>query len=326
MDNTNEKLERINPEEIEKILKIIESYYNNYYNEILLKNDIENNQIAKYQSDWFEALKFFWGRTFYRGRPDELSTRYKNYALCVLFENKKIIENNDANFSEIIDDLKTYKENKKTSDNAIKKYYNKPNFIKLSNKYDVLKLFLIPKKDFSYNGFKDNEKRKKGIFINNFADLLLIFDSLNFISKIDDHNIYNYLCDKLTKDKNFKNSYDELIGIEEIGDKLATLVLRDLCFLDKNINAIDCEKKYRYTFPIDTWVNQVMIENLRYKNNNQKEEKIKIDDSRDNIIKSCEELEIDPRKYNAGAWYIGKNSLKILLNHFKNNKINFLIK
>lgn len=62
-------------------VKAIEKY-GQLYLERFLQKHITNKE--KIYNDWYEALKFLFGKVFYRGRKDELSKRFMNAAIKTL--------------------------------------------------------------------------------------------------------------------------------------------------------------------------------------------------------------------------------------------------
>ncbi|MFH1376134.1 MAG: hypothetical protein ABIH25_00705 [Candidatus Woesearchaeota archaeon] len=101
------------------------------------------------------------------------------------------------------------------------------------------------------------------------------------------------------------DAYDSLIKIKYIGNKIATLYLRELCWLF-DIKPND----YTLIFPIDTWVRQI-INRLNILESS--EEKFNDSEIQKKTIDFCLKNNINPMKFNAGIWYIGKNSLNIVL-------------
>jgi len=70
---------------MDKKLQKIEKYGGRYRKEILLASNKKLGITEKsIEDDWYAALNFFFGRSFYRGRKDELSTKFKNKTFEVL--------------------------------------------------------------------------------------------------------------------------------------------------------------------------------------------------------------------------------------------------
>jgi hypothetical protein len=96
----------------------------------------------------------------------------------------------------------------------------------------------------------------------------------------------------------------KLDGIKQIGDKLATFIIRDIILINlESIENFD-DDEYRLMFPIDTWVRQKGKELLH---------KQEIDDKRlkTDLINLCKEKgltssdPLTPLKLNVGLWWIG---------------------
>lgn len=71
-------------------IKEIEKFGRLYINRFLKEQITRKKNIY---NDWFEALEFFFGRSFYRGRRDELSTRFMEATVMTLKE-YKLTKNN----------------------------------------------------------------------------------------------------------------------------------------------------------------------------------------------------------------------------------------
>ncbi|MCL5006917.1 MAG: hypothetical protein M1153_02130 [Patescibacteria group bacterium] len=75
-------------------IKAVEEYGRLYLDRILKQQIADKESICK---DWYEALKFFFSKSFYRGRKDELSERFMQAALKTLEESRL-----DKNFDRAI--------------------------------------------------------------------------------------------------------------------------------------------------------------------------------------------------------------------------------
>lgn len=177
---------------------------------------------------------------------------------------------------------------------------------------EVLEKTLFKDQNFSFDNLKE-ELKQNGV--NNEADRLMVLDTLKFIKNLKDYNITNYVVKRLKE--NEQEIYEELKGIRFIGDKIATLYLREICWMfDIKI------KNPMLIFPIDTWVKQI-INKLKILDDKiwslSELKKIKDSKVKEKAIEVCLQNSIDPIKFNAGVWYIGTHSLEILLNNL--NKI-----
>jgi len=141
--------------------------------------------------------------------------------------------------------------------------------------------------------------------INKKGDRLMVISIINFIQSIEHHNILLYLVD-LIKSRRIAEAYQQLDGIWSIGSKIASLILRDIVYIYELENVLET-RDYYYLQPVDTWVHQIS----RQIGIVEKEE-IYNDESLD-IVDRCNEFGVNPIHYNQGAWYLGTNSLKIVL-------------
>ena len=106
-----------------------------------------------------------------------------------------------------------------------------------------------------------------------------------------------------TIDSGIKSTYDELLKIRGVSDKIAAFLIRDILLMNPNIKIN--EKEYRYAFPVDRWVRKISSK-LGCSNKND-------DDLKECLIGKCREYHVYPLKFAAGIWYVGANSLEILL-------------
>jgi len=210
--------------------------------------------------DWWEALKLFFNKSFYRGRRDEISGRFHRIAL----ESLTSYFGNDA-----------------------------PDAASLMNKahgkgWNRLSDFLLT------NG------------LNNKGDRKMVISTLEFICDLGPPFSYNIakFCKKKIEEGRLSEVYTRIIGIDFIGDKLASLFLRDLVVLyDLNVKNED----FDFLQPVDTWVKQVAIMIGLI------EEKASFTAVKKAIIDSCLACGISPIEFNMGAWYVGANSFQVLL-------------
>ncbi|MCP2619782.1 hypothetical protein NLC35_00835 [Candidatus Aminicenantes bacterium AC-334-K16] len=80
-------------------LKIYEQAGEDYCQQNLL-NEWHNDILER---NWWEGLKFFFSRTFPRGRREELSNEYYSFTLKVLKESYEIVERNCGNLFDLLD-------------------------------------------------------------------------------------------------------------------------------------------------------------------------------------------------------------------------------
>lgn len=157
-----------------------------------------------------------------------------------------------------------------------------------------------------YKGLYDSLKQSK---VNKEGDRLMVISLVNFIQFNDEKNILHFLIEQI-KSKKIAEAYRSLDEIWSIGPKIASLILRDVVYIYKLKNYLSGEDYY-FLQPIDTWVHnlskkiELVDKSIIYKN-----------EAKD-ITDKCFELGVNPIHYNQGAWYIGSNSLKILLQNIE---------
>lgn len=113
----------------------------------------------------------------------------------------------------------------------------------------------------------------------------------------------------MVKNGDFDVVYDRLNGIHNIAQKKAALYLRDIVSFWELEDELSWQK-YRYVFPVDTQVRQVVTQ-------------IGIVDegvSRGHLLESviakcCPD--ISPIAFNQGAWYIGANAFDVLIDNLQ---------
>jgi len=157
-----------------------------------------------------------------------------------------------------------------------------------------------------YKGLYDLLKQNK---VNKEGDRLMVISLVNFIQFNNEKNILNFLIEQI-KLKKIAEVYRNLDGIWSIGPKIASLILRDVVYIYELENYLS-DEDYYFLQPIDTWVHNLSksIELV----NKDKIYKVEAKD----ITNKCFELGVNPMHYNQGAWYIGSNSLKILLQNIE---------
>jgi hypothetical protein len=145
--------------------------------------------------------------------------------------------------------------------------------------------------------------------VNNPNDRRMVLESIRFIRdnlKDYDYNIFGWSVDAIRTDRSAE-AYNELTSIYEIGDKLATLYLRDVTLVS-NLEPTIQPESYIYLQPIDTWVKQVADAIDITDTTDRKLHKVK-----EKIIACCLEARVSPLLFNAGAWMIGANAFRLLI-------------
>lgn len=151
-----------------------------------------------------------------------------------------------------------------------------------------------------YDSLKQNEVNKEG-------DRLMVISIVNFIQFNNEKNILHFLIEQI-KSKKTAEAYRNLDRIWSIGPKIASLILRDVVYIYELENYLDKEDYY-FLQPIDTWVH-----NLSKSIDLVDRDKIYRGEAKD-ITDKCFGLGVNPIHYNQGAWYIGSNSLQVLLKY-----------
>ena len=116
-------------------------------------------------------------------------------------------------------------------------------------------------------------------------------------------NIYSYFKNEITN-SGVKKAYDELVKIRGIGDKIASFIIRDIGLINSGLIIRDSD--YEMAFPVDTWVRKIAPKFDC--NEKDSDEQIKI-----YLIKKCKDCKVDPLRFAAGLWYLGFNSLDLLV-------------
>jgi len=264
------------------------------------------------QTDSWFALKFFFYHSFMRGRRDKLSVEYYTFTVSVL---KKYFDTNN-----LASELKKANDfNLFNTDNIRKLKKIKRNSIKhrdfgteVKDKNSLVSILTTEIK--IEQEFPKGYHYNKTICLQNDIDLLMVLDTLNFISEaLEKQNIYNYFYN-LIASGNIGSAHNELIKLSGVGDKLSTFFLRDIAIINRsNITAEQIE----FVFPVDTWVAQITnlisgkIEN-RFSAENP-------DEIKDFYIKNFSNSNFP--LIAAGLWYLGYYSLDFAFNYAKEYKI-----
>lgn len=225
----------------------IERYGKRYVVDILQKQTDKNICV----DNSYEALKFFFSKSFYRGRRDEISQEFQDRAIATL----------DG-------------------------YYAKGLISEISD--------------------EDLECSLRENQVNNHKDRQMVIAVIKFVLNIDNRNIVTFAINEMRNGKT-GNIYDQLIGLPQIGPKLASLYLRDIVLL-YDLQKFLATETQKYLQPIDTWVRQV-VERLGIIGKNEKDP-IAISEK---IVAQCRNHSVCPLLFNAGAWYVGARSFELLL-------------
>jgi len=280
-----------------KVLKNLENLGEKY-----CKENLNSFDIKKLSTNWWEALKFFFNHTFMRGRNDELSGKYLNHTLSVLEDLFEITSKDlEKSYSILMLNSKFYD---KTQVIDFKGQMNVRNCLDINIRDKFNDSIARGNKTVSLlvsvaNSIKDP---KQQIPLGNDLDLVMVLDVLDFISNENRKNIYKYLKDTIQED-GLSSAYRQLVNLSGIGDKLASFTLRDICLLNPSLKIDD----YELVFPIDTWARQVSEKIFKYENDTE---------IKGFFIKQCAK-DFNFLKVSAGIWYIGANSLELLISLYK---------
>jgi len=287
------------------------------------KNLLEDKKTNNPESNWWNGLNFFFNRAFDRGRNDRLSHKYRTFTIKVLLhrykldqknliQSFKLIQDDDKHNifdKSIINDIKT---NPKS--NALK---NKSFNNTVAQRNDLIQaLFTEQQLEIDYTEFDEGKKLEK-VHLGLDKDYIMVLDTLKFICSNEPNNIYIFLKNSIKKD-GFKSTFDYLTdgetGIDYIGDKLGTFVIRDMVLMDPDLlkyKGLD----YRMMFPVDRWVRRIH-KKLTHRENT-KDIQIK-----DDFIEKCGD-DFSPPIIAAGLWYLSFKSLDLLVNNL--DKIEILL-
>ena len=153
----------------------------------------------------------------------------------------------------------------------------------------------------------------KKISTGKIRDREMTVDTLNFIyQKLEKYkyNILKFTIDRI-KNKELKELYNELKKIRQVGEKTASLFLRDVVAVYGLTDQLTNED-HIFLQPIDTWVRQVSTSDKL----SLASKESSIEELRKNIVDVCFKTGVSPIKLNQGMWYLGTHSLELILNGF----------
>lgn len=301
--------------ENQKIFKNIELLGGRYCQEYLYNKKLNKQKLEK---DWWEALKFFFSRSFMRGRKDELSNEYYCFTIEVLKKAFSIDEKSDESYK-ILKKHEQYFGRQFVLDFKQRRGIGRGNALSNNYKEDFKKevvaknpiVALLIKRQLTKIEWEDGDYPKK-VFLGNDEDIMMVLDTLKFISDNGRKNVYSYIKNVITE-SGVETAYKEVTAIRGVGDKIASLIIRDISLINPEIVKNDYNY-YEKAFPVDTWVRQVAQKlnlklNLKLNPNNATDVEI-----RNCFINKCLSSKKDPLKFAAGLWYMGFNCLDILIN------------
>ena len=278
--------------------------------------------LNRLRANWWAGLYFVLSRSFMRGRSDDLSMRYFNHAFCIMARQFAIDETElDGALSRLINRSDEFsRERVETYIKQAPKGCHCPAQV---NQPDLLR-DLCPHTQSHTDTFA--RTRAGSLPLNNEGDLKMLAAVLRQV--VETRNIF-VRVEQLVRESGIAEAYEFLLGYETvihagksralkrfpyIGDKIAGLIIRDICLLNQlppNIgpsilNSDTARADLRRVFPVDTWVRKIA-------------RKIGWDDAyevadeeiKDFFLDRCENR--NPAKVAAGIWYLGFNALDLFI-------------
>lgn len=273
------------------IIKNLEAFGDRYCCRYL---DLWRDDIAE---NWWTAFRFFYNHTFMRGRKDQLSEEYFRHAMDVLKEYfclqdnpgeedfLKLVRHRDQ-FNKDFNDIMNFKKGlgRKQTANSIqdRSFHN-----------EIVVIHPLVDKLLGKTSIGGQRS------LNNDKDLLMVLSSLSFLTRQGmPANVHNYILNEL-KLGNANSVAKDIQEIYAVGDKLSAFILRDIILLNPALRV----EHQSLAFPIDTWVVKI-AKKLGCKSGDHQE-------VRTYFIDGLEGMSV--AKVAAGLWYLGFNSLDILL-------------
>ncbi|TET44711.1 hypothetical protein E3J62_09590 [candidate division TA06 bacterium] len=200
-------------------LRKIAGFAKRFEEQILLK-DFEGPDSLR--RDWYLALKFFFKRSFYQGRPDEVSDKFLASALdCLDNLLGRTEEKRHSRVQEFFRDGWMNRQNWRSHQNPI-------------------------------------HKSLKESGVNKEADRLMVLSALAFIIERGFLNIVTHSVERI-RGGHIADLYAEVDSIYSVGDKITSLFLRDVVHLfsiERHLGSGD----FVYAQPVDVWVRRVAEE------------------------------------------------------------------
>ena len=247
--------------------------------------------------NWWTALRFFFNHAFMRGRKDQLSEEYFLFAMDTLKRYFGIPDNpaeedfqsvacRHYEFVKDFDNIIQFKRisGRKLSTNSIREqaFYNE----------------IVPTHPMVSELVAKTAIRGQRA-LNNDKDLLMVLSALAFLTcRGMPANVHNYMVGQLSGG-NAIGLAKAIKEIYSVGDKLSSFILRDIILMNPNLRVED----QSLVFPVDTWVQKIAKRWGCEPEDHQCVRQFFVD-----------QLEgASAAKVAAGLWYIGFNSLEILL-------------
>lgn len=128
-----------------------------------------------------------------------------------------------------------------------------------------------------------------------------------------DHNLATFSVARIEEGK-ISSLASDLQEIYGVGDKIASLYLRDIVRLFELDSYFESEDDYAYIVPVDAWIKNFseefgLTETADY------------EDVRTAVISEAMENSCNPRLVERGMWYVGFHSYTILLRLLRDQKV-----
>lgn len=147
------------------------------------------------------------------------------------------------------------------------------------------------------------------------GDVQMVIGTLRYIRDLPQQNIVSYSVQRI-KDNQIRAHYYELQksqsagGIYQVGTKVASFYLRDLVCVSGLLHHVTQDEE-DYVQPIDVWVQTVAVKTGLVTSTEKGEQ------TRQAIIKYCNENGCSSLQFNQGAWYLGSHAFSFLLEHLE---------
>ncbi|MHB0958294.1 MAG: hypothetical protein ACYC0X_12510 [Pirellulaceae bacterium] len=182
----------------------------------------------KLESDWLKGLSFFLSNSFMRGRRDTLSNEYYCFTMDRLQTDYLDCEDREAAYRRLQERshecdtaiLRAFKRKYKLGRNSASRHERFAE--EVANHNELIRLLTTPK-EVEVTG---EHPAYKKIRLGNDDDVLMVLDTLRFISTEPRRNIYTYLRGVI-QDQGVRAAQAELTQLWAVGDKISNLVIRD---------------------------------------------------------------------------------------------------
>lgn len=283
-----EQLRKIPTSELARLMRKIENLSEEYTNDVELlsiSSRISGGDKSQILQSWWISLIFFFDRVFYQGRRDQVSGMFE--AATVKALNELLGETDEQK----LDNLLTLR------DRGCLDYRRKDTLC--ASVYSKLRRrYRIQRPDGTE---KDSSTGKE-------RDREMTVDALRFVAETlgnHDFNILQYAICKI-RDQKMRELYDQLTCVRQVGDKTATLFLRDVVAvygLEESVTQDDLV----FLQPVDTWVRQLSGRiNLAREGTSDKQLKR-------TIVEVCSKVAVSPIRFNQGLYYLGSHALELIL-------------